>query len=110
MLAASAGGSSGSPAAGPQSFPFPVPRLRQRAGDVAHDAPDAPATTRSRTRRRIETLVLLLFWLLLFEGALRKWVLPEYSRYLFFVRDPVLLLIYWHALRAQALRGTRLAR
>jgi len=39
-----------------------------------------------------------LFWvyilLVLFEGALRKWVLPGFSSYLLFVRDPVAVAIY----------------
>ena len=55
--------------------------------------------------RKIETLVLVIFWLLLMEGAIRKWVAPQYAQYLFFVRDPFLLLLYWYALRAGALRG-----
>ena len=44
--------------------------------------------------RKIETLVLVIFWLLLMEGAIRKWVAPQYAQYLFFVRDPFLLLVY----------------
>ncbi len=39
-------------------------------------------------------LVWLYFWLLLFEGALRKWFLPGYSNPLLLIRDPVVLLIY----------------
>lgn len=54
--------------------------------------------------RAIESLVLMLFWMLLFEGVLRKWVAPAYSQYLFFVRDPFLLVLYWHAWRADAFR------
>ncbi|HTP40136.1 MAG TPA: hypothetical protein VMI92_11245 [Steroidobacteraceae bacterium] len=54
--------------------------------------------------RAIENLVLVLFWLLIFEGSLRKWLLPEYSRWLFFVRDPFLLILYWQAARARAWR------
>ncbi len=64
-----------------------------------------PAAAARPAIRSIENLVLALFWLLLFEGALRKWVAPEYSRYLFFVRDPFVLLLYWRALRTNALRG-----
>jgi len=50
--------------------------------------------------------VLVLFWLLVLEGALRKWVAPAYAQYLFFVRDPFLVLLYWHALRANAFRSS----
>jgi hypothetical protein len=38
--------------------------------------------------------IWLYFWLILFEGVLRKWVLPEYSDPIFLIRDPVVILIY----------------
>lgn len=53
-----------------------------------------------KTIRNIRRLVWLYFWLLLFEGALRKWVVPQLSTPLLIVRDPVLLLAYFLALRA----------
>lgn len=59
-----------------------------------------PATTTG-----IRTLTLVIFWLLVMEGALRKWVAPHLSHILFFVRDPFLLLLYWKALRAGAFRN-----
>jgi hypothetical protein len=44
-----------------------------------------------------------LFWayflLLIFEGALRKWILPQFSAPLLLVRDPIALLIIWEAFR-----------
>lgn len=44
-----------------------------------------------------------LFWtyflLLIFEGALRKWVLPQLSAPLLIIRDPIGLLIIWEAYR-----------
>jgi hypothetical protein len=49
-------------------------------------------------RRAIVRLVFVVFLLLVFEGALRKWVLPELQRPLYFVRDPFVLLIYAYAL------------
>jgi hypothetical protein len=55
--------------------------------------------SRERARRRIVALVLLLFLLVMVEGILRKWVAPEYSRVLFFVRDPFLVWAYWLATR-----------
>lgn len=58
--------------------------------------------------RTIENLALVIFWLLLLEGALRKWVAPEYSLYLFFIRDPFVLLIYWRAFRLNAFRNAGL--
>jgi len=66
--------------------------------------PIATAIGRPTVQLRIETLVIVLFWLLVFEGALRKWVMPQLAQVLFFVRDPVVLLIYWYALRAGILR------
>jgi hypothetical protein len=41
--------------------------------------------------------VLLVYWLLIFEGALRKWAFPQAWQYLFFVRDPFVLLVYFFA-------------
>lgn len=41
----------------------------------------------------------LYFFLLIFEGALRKWILPQYSAPLLLVRDPVAVLIIWEAVR-----------
>ncbi len=43
--------------------------------------------------------IWLYFWLLIFEGALRKWVLPGLSNPLLIVRDPVVIGIYMLALR-----------
>ena len=53
------------------------------------------------TLRNIRRLIWLYFWLLLFEGALRKWVLPQLSNPLLIVRDPVVLAIYLLAIRAR---------
>jgi hypothetical protein len=48
----------------------------------------------------IKRLIFLYFWLLIFEGALRFWVLPGLSNVLLLVRDPVAILIYMLALPA----------
>ncbi len=55
-----------------------------------------------KAKHRIRQLIWLYFWLLLIEGALRKWVVPQaqFSNPLLIVRDPVALLIYLYALRA----------
>ena len=45
--------------------------------------------------RRLRQLLWLYFWLLIFEGALRKWILPGLSNPLLLVRDPVALLALW---------------
>ncbi len=78
---------------------FQTVRLRVAAAVVGGAPISRPAD------RTMENLVLTLFWLLLLEGALRKWVVPGYSRYLFFIRDPFVLLLYWQALRVNAFRG-----
>ncbi len=50
---------------------------------------------------RLKKLFWLYFLLLIFEGALRKWILPELSAPLLLVRDPVALLIIWEAYRTK---------
>ena len=55
----------------------------------------------NKTLQHIRRLIWLYFWLLLFEGALRKWVIPQLSNPLLIVRDPVVLLIYVLAIRAR---------
>lgn len=42
-------------------------------------------------------LIWLFFWLWVFEGSLRKWILPEFNAALLVVRDPVLFLLYAQA-------------
>src|SRR5438045_3843494 len=63
-----------------------------------------PARTYSasieRAVRRIKSLIWIYFALLLFEGALRKWVIPGLATPLLVVRDPVLLGAYALALHA----------
>ncbi len=61
-------------------------------------------TPENPTIRNIRRLIWLYFWLLLFEGALRKWVAPQLANPLLIIRDPVVLLIY-----ALALQGARLS-
>ncbi|MFT3782559.1 MAG: hypothetical protein QM790_11145 [Nibricoccus sp.] len=51
--------------------------------------------------------IWLYIILLMFEGALRKWVMPSWSSPLLVIRDPVLLLIYVFAIGADALPRTR---
>lgn len=44
--------------------------------------------------KQVKLLIWSYFWLLIFEGALRKWVLPSMANPLLVVRDPVLLAIF----------------
>jgi hypothetical protein len=45
--------------------------------------------------RRIRQLLWLYFWLVILDGALRKWVLPGLSSQLLLLRDPIALLALW---------------
>lgn len=47
-----------------------------------------------RHRCFVVRIILAVYWLLIFEGALRKWVFPQFGRILFFIRDPLVILIY----------------
>lgn len=57
-------------------------------------------------RLLIVRLVAAVYWLLIFEGVLRKWIFPQWARELFFMRDPIVLLVYALVLA----RRTRLPR
>lgn len=56
---------------------------------------------RSKYVRYVAWLILVYMALLMAEGALRKWALPRFSNPLLIIRDPVLILIYFMALRAR---------
>jgi hypothetical protein len=58
-------------------------------------------SSEERAKRHVRRLIWLYFLLLLIEGALRKWVLPDYSNPLLLVRDPVLIAIYLLAIPAR---------
>lgn len=51
--------------------------------------------------RWIRRLIWTYFWLLLFEGALRKWVVPSLSTPLLVVRAPIVIVIYALAIQAR---------
>jgi len=53
-----------------------------------------------QAKQRIRQLIWAYFWLLLIEGALRKWVMPRFSNPLLVIRDPVMLAIYYYSIRA----------
>ncbi|AFY70140.1 hypothetical protein Pse7367_1864 [Thalassoporum mexicanum PCC 7367] len=63
-----------------------------------------PTTSEQKSARQekvIKTLKRLIwayFWLLIFEGALRKWIVPPLSTPLLIVRDPIVLIAYFQAL------------
>ncbi|MEO7166287.1 MAG: hypothetical protein ABI787_01635 [Spartobacteria bacterium] len=55
----------------------------------------------SGTIRNLRRLIWLYLLLLIFEGAFRKWIIPQLSSPLLLVRDPVVVAIYFLALRAK---------
>lgn len=44
-------------------------------------------------------LIWLYLWLLIFEGALRKWLLPGLSTPLLLVRDPIVIYLVWSGMQ-----------
>src|SRR5712691_10191504 len=56
---------------------------------------------RSKIIRHIRALIWFYLILLVFEGALRKWIVPQLSNPLVIIRDPVVIAIYMLALRAR---------
>lgn len=61
-----------------------------QAGSTIDAEPQAPTL--------FDNLILLIYLVLLFEGALRKWVFPGAFDLLFFIRDPVVLAVYVYVL------------
>src|SRR5438132_5953605 len=60
-----------------------------------------PVADYSVTLQNIRRLIYLYLVLLIIEGALRKWIVPQFSNPLLLVRDPVVLAIYFLAWRAR---------
>ena len=59
------------------------------------------SATNPRVLTHLKRWIWLYFFLLIFEGSFRKWVLPQYSDILLVVRDPVALVIYLLAIKAR---------
>lgn len=62
--------------------------------------PDAVRPERSGSLKAVRALIWVYLVLLLIEGALRKWALPSLSDPLLVIRDPVVIGIYFFAIRA----------
>ena len=58
------------------------------------------APERSGSLKAVRVLIWVYLVLLLMEGALRKWALPSLSDPLLVIRDPIVIGIYFFALRA----------
>jgi hypothetical protein len=63
-------------------------------------APSPRSPARELARRRLVRLVFAIYLLALFEGALRKYLLPQFGQYIFFIRDPIVAWTYVLATRA----------
>ena len=72
-------------------------RLAPRAGVGAGAAVMSPA--RERARKRLVWTVMLIYLLVIFEGAIRKYIAPQLGQYIFFVRDPFVIYAYLLAFR-----------
>jgi hypothetical protein len=67
---------------------------------VRWDSPATPPVGASEpARKRLVGVVLVIYLLAIFEGALRKYAFPEFGQYIFFIRDPVLVYAYLLATR-----------
>ena len=60
-----------------------------------------PSANNQRVLTYLKRAIWVYFFLLIFEGVLRKWVLPQFSDVLLVVRDPVVLVIYGLAIKAR---------
>ena len=78
----------------------PEPARRGAPGAGPHAlAARAPSAARERARGRLVATVFVIYVLAIFEGSIRKFVLPQLSQYIFFVRDPFLIYAYLLATR-----------
>ena len=59
------------------------------------------SATNPRVRTHLRWAIWVYFFLLIFEGVFRKWILPQFSDVLLVVRDPVVLVIYMLAIKAR---------
>ncbi len=53
----------------------------------------------TQTIQTLKRLIWIYFWLLIFEGALRKWIVPQLATPLLIARDPVVIYAYFLALK-----------
>jgi hypothetical protein len=60
-----------------------------------------PLSDQEQQIKTLRSMIWLYFWLLICEGALRKWVVPQLSAPLLVIRDPLVVLIYLQAVRCK---------
>ena len=79
------------------------------AAVVVQPAPVGLSAPRERGRRQVIAVIVVVYLLAIFEGALRKYVAPQFSQYIYFIRDPVVVFAYLLATRHSLWpRGERL--
>lgn len=59
------------------------------------------SSNKPRVLTHLKWAIWVYFFLLIFEGVFRKWLLPQFSDVLLVVRDPVVLVIYMLAIKAR---------
>ena len=64
-----------------------------------HDKPQIAGkpSAQENARRWIVRVIFIVYWLLIFEGVLRKWAFPGLHKFIFFIRDPFVLATYFLA-------------
>lgn len=75
-------------------------QIRPYSSAPVRPALAAPSTVANNGAATIRRLLWLYFFLMIFEGALRKWIFPGLSNWLLVARDPVVVAIYFLALRS----------
>jgi hypothetical protein len=65
------------------------------SSSIAQSGSATPPDAHESTRKLIVNLVGVVFWLMILEGALRKWALPSLNQLLFFLKDPFVLYVYY---------------
>ena len=90
---------------------MPAARMPRRAQRVFFDATAVVALGARRpgaamavgvneaARKRLVLAVVVIYLLAIFEGSIRKYVVPQFGQYVFFIRDPVLIYAYVLATR-----------
>jgi hypothetical protein len=59
------------------------------------------SATNERFLKHLKRWIWIYFFLLIFEGTFRKWLLPQFSDVLLVIRDPVVLVIYMLAIKVR---------
>src|SRR5947208_4979102 len=59
------------------------------------------SSTKPRVLTHLKWAIWVYFFLLIFEGVFRKWLLPQFSDILLVIRDPVVIVIYLLAIKVR---------